>query len=62
MTNLQHPPRVTVTVGPPVGLGLEDAVADTATLMAAITNLLPDEARQARKPTDEELARTRPSA
>jgi hypothetical protein len=62
MTALQHPPRVTVTVGPPVPLGHEDAVADTATLMAAITDLLPDEARVARTPTEEELARTRPSA
>jgi putative phosphoserine phosphatase / 1-acylglycerol-3-phosphate O-acyltransferase len=61
MTALPHPPRVTVTVGPPVPLGLEDAVADTATLMAAISDLLPDEARVARIPTDEELARTRPS-
>ena len=31
MTTLQHPPRVTVTVGPPVTLGLTDAVADTRT-------------------------------
>ncbi|MGA2837032.1 MAG: HAD-IB family hydrolase [Acidimicrobiales bacterium] len=62
MVNLQHPPRVTVTVGPPVGLGLTDAVADTATLMAAIVDLLPDEAREQRVPTEEELAATRPSA
>ena len=40
-----HPPRVTVNVGPPVPLGLEDAVADTAVLMEAIVDLLPDEAR-----------------
>ena len=59
---LHHPPRVTVTVGPPVMLGLEDAVADTATLMGAIVDLLPDEARVERIPTPEELARTRPSA
>jgi putative phosphoserine phosphatase/1-acylglycerol-3-phosphate O-acyltransferase len=59
---LRHPPRVTVTVGPPVTLGLEDAVADTATLMGAIVGLLPDEARVERIPTPEELARTRPSA
>jgi putative phosphoserine phosphatase/1-acylglycerol-3-phosphate O-acyltransferase len=57
-----HPPRVTVTVGPPVPLGLEDAVADTAVLMAAIADLLPEESRMPRIPNAEELARTRPSA
>ena len=53
---------MTVTIGPPVTLGLTDAVADTATLMDAIVDLLPDEARAAHVPTDEELAATRPSA
>jgi putative phosphoserine phosphatase/1-acylglycerol-3-phosphate O-acyltransferase len=62
MAALHHPPRVTVTVGPPVTLGLEDAVDDTATLMGAIVDLLPDDARVERIPTPEELARTRPSA
>jgi putative phosphoserine phosphatase/1-acylglycerol-3-phosphate O-acyltransferase len=62
MTNLPHPPRVKVTVGPPADLGLEDAVADTATLMAAIADLLPEESRVPHLPTDEDLARTRPSA
>ncbi len=62
VTALQHPPLVTVTVGAPVALGLEDAVADTAQLMAAISDLLPDEARSERMPTQEELARTRPPA
>ena len=55
-----HPPKVTVTVGPPVALGLADAVADTATLMQAIADLLPDGAREARTPSDEDLARTQP--
>ena len=55
-----HPPKVTVTVGAPVALGLADAVADTATLMQAIADLLPDEAREARTPSDEDLARTQP--
>jgi putative phosphoserine phosphatase/1-acylglycerol-3-phosphate O-acyltransferase len=62
MTALVHPPRVTVDVGAPVTLLGEDAVADTTTLMAAIADLLPAEARVARIPTSEELARTRPSA
>ncbi len=57
-----HPPRVTVTVGPPAPLGLEDAVEDTSTLMAAIADLLPAEARTVHTPTAEELARTRPHA
>ena len=55
-----HPPAVTVTVGPPVTLGLTDAAADTATLMAAIADLLPDEAREGRTPSDVDLARTQP--
>ena len=37
-------------------------MADTATLMEAIVDLLPDEARVGHAPTDEELARTRPPA
>jgi hypothetical protein len=52
---------VTVTVGPPVALGLQDAVADTSTLMEGIADLLPDEAREEHVPTDEDLARTRPA-
>jgi putative phosphoserine phosphatase / 1-acylglycerol-3-phosphate O-acyltransferase len=62
MTTLQHPPRISIHVGPAVPLGLDDAVEDTATLMAAIVDLLPDEARIARIPTPEDVARTRPSA
>jgi putative phosphoserine phosphatase/1-acylglycerol-3-phosphate O-acyltransferase len=62
VTALHHPPRVTVRVGNPVPLGLEDAVADTVVLMDAIADLLPDEARLARVPTDEDVARTRPPA
>jgi putative phosphoserine phosphatase/1-acylglycerol-3-phosphate O-acyltransferase len=59
-TALAHPPRVTIEVGAPVELGLVDAVVDTATLMEAIVDLLPDEAGVVKAPTDEELARTRP--
>ena len=62
MTALRTRPGSPCTVGPPVALGLEDAVADTATLMAAIVDLLPEEARVERIPTDEDLARTRPPA
>jgi putative phosphoserine phosphatase/1-acylglycerol-3-phosphate O-acyltransferase len=62
LISVPYPPRVTVTVGEPVTLGLEDAVADTAVLMATIADLLPDEARMPHIPTAEDLARTRPSA
>ncbi len=62
VANLQHPPRVTVTIGPPVALGHADMAADTAVLMQAVVDLLPPEARVAHVPTDEELAATRPSA
>jgi putative phosphoserine phosphatase/1-acylglycerol-3-phosphate O-acyltransferase len=60
MTNVLHPPRVTVKVGKPVNLGLDDEVSDTEAIMEAIVDLLPDEARVAHEPTEEELARTMP--
>ncbi len=62
MTALPHPPRVTVRVGEPVALDLEDAVVDTTAVMGAIADLLPEEARMPHIPTDEDLARTQPSA
>lgn len=56
-----HPPTVTVTVGKPVA-GLKGQSPDAATkkIMAAITKLLPPEARKKHTPTSEELARTYP--
>ena len=60
MTTVLRPPRVTVTVGAPVSLAGEDAVADTEAVMAAIVDLLPDEAHVEHKPTADELSRTRP--
>jgi putative phosphoserine phosphatase/1-acylglycerol-3-phosphate O-acyltransferase len=62
VTNLLHPPGVTVRVGPPLPPGSGDAVADTARLMRVIADLLPAESLSRRPPTEEELARTRPSA
>ena len=59
-TLVRHPPKVTVRVGPPVSLSRTDAVADTVTIMAAISDLLPEEAREAHEPTADELARTKP--
>ena len=58
--NLTHPPTVRVRVGQPVPLKLRSAEADTRRIMAAISDLLPPEARRERAPTAEELARTYP--
>ncbi|HWF22882.1 MAG TPA: HAD-IB family hydrolase [Acidimicrobiales bacterium] len=60
MTTVLRPPMVTVRVGSPVSVGDEDAVADTQAIMAAIVDLLPDEARVKHKPTADELSRTKP--
>jgi len=51
---------VTARVGAPVRLAGDDAVSDTAAIMAAISALLPEVPRDAL--TDEELARTFPTA
>jgi len=58
--NLTDPPTVRVRVGEPVELGHEDPDADTRAIMAAIVDLLPDEARKKRTPTPEELRLTFP--
>lgn len=55
----RHRPEVSVTVGAPVDLGA-DLEADTKAIMAAIVDLLPEEARQRRQPTEDELRRTFP--
>ena len=56
-----HPPTVRIRVGPPVALGLTDPDADTKAIMAALVDLLPEEARIHREPTPEELARSLPA-
>ncbi len=56
-----HPPTVRIRVGEPVELGLEDPAEDTKAIMAAITELLPAEARTRHVPTPEELARSLPA-
>jgi putative phosphoserine phosphatase / 1-acylglycerol-3-phosphate O-acyltransferase len=61
MTTVTNPPLIRVRIGPAVGLGLEDAVADSAAVMAAIADLLPDEATLMGRPSDEEIARTYPA-
>lgn len=57
-----HPPTVRIRVGPPVELGGVDPDADTKAIMAALVDLLPEEARVRHEPTPEELARTLPSS
>jgi putative phosphoserine phosphatase/1-acylglycerol-3-phosphate O-acyltransferase len=59
-TLVRRPPTVSVRVGKPVGLSLTDAKADTETIMEAVRDLLPPEARERHEPTSEELARTKP--
>ncbi len=61
VTAVLHPPTVRLRVGAPMGdLGLQDAVADTTAIMAAISRLLPAAARRRRLPSEAELARTYP--
>jgi putative phosphoserine phosphatase / 1-acylglycerol-3-phosphate O-acyltransferase len=60
LTGLWHPPAVRVRVGSPVVLDLDDARADTESIMAAIAALLPEEAHRAHDPTPDERARTFP--
>ncbi|WP_299443807.1 HAD-IB family hydrolase [uncultured Phycicoccus sp.] len=55
MHTLTNPPTVQVRVGPPVELDGESPVEDTRRIMAAIADLLPPEAREARTPTAEEI-------
>jgi putative phosphoserine phosphatase/1-acylglycerol-3-phosphate O-acyltransferase len=58
--NITNPPLVTIRVGHPVELKYKSVDADTKRIMKAIVDLLPPEAKVARIPTDEELARTYP--
>ncbi len=61
LTNVLHPPTVQVRVGPPLaGLAGRNPTVDTRRIMAAISSLLPAEARKARAPTEEELRQARP--
>jgi putative phosphoserine phosphatase / 1-acylglycerol-3-phosphate O-acyltransferase len=53
-------PSISVTVGPPVPLIYKSPEADTKRIMAALVDLLPDEARQRQVPTEEQLRATFP--
>lgn len=59
--NVTNPPRVRIRVGHPVELAYDDPRADTERIMQAIMDLLPPEAREVRRPTEEELARAEPA-
>ena len=56
-----HPPTVRARVGDPVDLRYRSADADTRRIMAALVDLLPEEARIHREPTAGELARSLPA-
>lgn len=56
-----HPPTIRIRVGPPVDLKGRSLDADTKRIMAAIMDLLPDEARVRHEPTPEELKRSLPA-
>ena len=58
--NVTDPPDVRIRVGAPVELKHRSLDADTKRIMAAISDLLPPEARRRRTPTAEELAATYP--
>ena len=58
--NPMNRPQVTAVVGEPVALKYRSPDADTKRIMSAIVDLLPDEARERRTPTREELMRTFP--
>jgi putative phosphoserine phosphatase/1-acylglycerol-3-phosphate O-acyltransferase len=65
VVNVLSPPTVRVRVGRPVeglvrGSSRQELVGDTELIMAAIADLLPDEARIDREPTADELVRTYP--
>ena len=59
--NLADPPTVRVVIGEPYLPSSTDLDEATAELMAAIVDLLPDEARVKHTPNAEELAATFPA-
>ncbi len=59
---LGHPPTVRIRVGPAVKLTGRSLDADTGRIMAAISDLLPAEARVRHEPTPDELARSLPAS
>lgn len=60
LLNLRDPPTVRMRIGEPVELTYRSPSADTKRIMAAISDLLPAEAREQREPTRDELRATYP--
>jgi putative phosphoserine phosphatase/1-acylglycerol-3-phosphate O-acyltransferase len=60
LTNVLDPPTVRIRVGHGVPLAGHDLDEDTRSIMDAIVELLPPEARRRRSPSAEELASTYP--
>ena len=60
VTNVLHPPTVTVRVGPTLAIGPGDPRASTERIMAAITDLLPDAARHPQAPSPEQIRAATP--
>ena len=58
--NLTNPPTITVHIGTAFTVSGADADADTEMIMSRIVDLLPEEARQRRTPTEEDLRLTYP--
>lgn len=58
--DLANPPTVTIRIGTPFTVAGKDVDVDTDTIMSAISNLLPDEAREVRERSEEELRLTYP--
>ena len=58
--SITNRPLVNATVGPPVQMNYRSPNADTKRVMAALSELLPPEARERRSPRPEELALTYP--
>ncbi|MEY2468486.1 MAG: hypothetical protein QOF21_1184 [Actinomycetota bacterium] len=60
--NVLRPPKITVRVGMPVELTLDDEEADIERIMATLVALLPPEAREQRTPTEEEIRLASPAS
>lgn len=56
-----NPPTVRVRVGPPITLSGVDPYVDTETIMKAIVELLPPEAKRRRRPTPEQIELATPA-
>lgn len=60
--NVVNPPTIRIKVGSPVALTYDDIDGDTARIMHAIMDLLPDESRWVVEPTEEQIRRASPPA